>query len=264
MARPLSLLRPTPARGQHGQPAPNAASPRSAESAREAAEGAVSAVRRRDAPQSIENLGEAAAVCAARRGRLAPAGGGTCPSAGPRVACPPGVPSAPRDSGGTTGAAARGRSTACRIGSTPGSPDQPNGWRDDAGSPATYGYPQFPQVYPQRTRRRPTHRHSLYRRAGSRLWITPRTRRTSSTAARALERMPCPSDYRPLRPANRRRARYPAHRRCRRPRLGECAAQRPVRPPIVEVVHQRLLSRSRRSCDSPHCGEVTVLVKGGR
>ncbi len=76
-------------------------------------------------PRSIETRVGAAPGCAAR---------GEAPAAGPRVNAtaghpPTGRPAAPSGSPGnvdTTHADDRGRSTECRTGSTPGSPDQPN------------------------------------------------------------------------------------------------------------------------------------------
>jgi hypothetical protein len=84
----------------------------------------------------------AAPSCAAARelGEVSAAGGHCLySSAGRRSAratIPPKAPSAPRDNGDTIRAGARARSTECRTGSTPGSPDQPRAcrcWRAERG-----------------------------------------------------------------------------------------------------------------------------------
>ena len=201
---------------RRGRPNPNAGSRRSAGWDRATVARAAPAVRRRGAPLSTGTPAAAEAGCAATRGLLWCRWTTVCVSSVDRLrAYPLGAPSARRDSGGTTRVAVRARSTECRTGSTPGSPDQPSPG-DDAGrcdaarraqvrsqsradpvwrsigpadrsraapnrppstgrgvvsgarrSPAartvTYGYPQFPQVYPQRPSWVRRHQYSLNR-----------------------------------------------------------------------------------------------------
>ena len=87
---------------------------------------AARAVAPRDAPLSTESPAAAAAPSAATRvaRRAQQARRVAYPIAGRPAACPPGAPSAPRGSGGTSRGAVRAHSTECRTGSTPGSPDQ--------------------------------------------------------------------------------------------------------------------------------------------
>ena len=170
-----------PEPGRCGPPNPSAVSRRSAVWAPATAAHVAEAVRRRGAPRSTGSPAATAAGCAATRGPRAvwPAVGRLARSTvGRPLACPAVAPSAPRGSGDTTRVADRARSTECRTGSTAGSPDQPSagddtgrgmrpaekrgnptqrrrryGPRDAARATPTvaYGYPQFPQVYPQLT-----------------------------------------------------------------------------------------------------------------
>ena len=121
--------------GRRGPPNPSAVSRRSAVWV-PGADGLVAeAVRRQDAPRSTGSRAAAARGRAATWGPRAvwPAGGRPPRSIAHRPpACPAGVPLAPRGNGGTTRVDGRARSTACRTGSTPGSPDQRSPG-DDAG-----------------------------------------------------------------------------------------------------------------------------------
>src|SRR5271154_5832492 len=171
------MFRPAQGRSRHDPPAPNEVLRRSAVWARGAVVRAAEAVRRRGAPLSIVSPAAAVAACAASRGP--PVVHPAYSSVGRARAHPPSAPSALRDSGDTTHDAARARSTECRTGSTPGSPDQPNA-DDDAGrgtraatpTQLSPDYPQFPQVYPQRQSGYYCLRRSLICRVGPQLWIT--------------------------------------------------------------------------------------------
>ena len=151
---------------RRGPPSPSAGSRRSAGWGPGTVAASRRAVRRRGAPLSTGSRAAAAAACAASRAAADRAGRRWAAArAPPRVGrghVRQRAPSARRGSGGTTRVAVRARSTECRTGSTPGSPDQRSpgdvGTRDQRGArrdpPATrtiaHGYPQFPQVYPQR------------------------------------------------------------------------------------------------------------------
>ena len=150
------------------------------------------AAGRRDERLSTGSPGAVGARCVARPAAPPEPAAVECSIAGRPRAPPTAAPSAPRGSGGTTRGAVRARSTECRTGSTPGSPDQRSPARGAGGCCATrrprcgsavagsrnsdspltpiqarrgprsgplgdhsptrtvdYGYPQFPQVYPQ-------------------------------------------------------------------------------------------------------------------
>jgi hypothetical protein len=116
-----------------GQPNPNGGSQRSAGWDRAAVARAAGAEPLRGAPLSTGSPAAAGVGCAATQDPAVVPTGHRADSSGDRLrAYPPGAPSARRDSGGTIRVAVRARSTECRTGSTPGSPDQPN-LGDDAG-----------------------------------------------------------------------------------------------------------------------------------
>jgi hypothetical protein len=153
----------------------------------------------------------------------------------------------------TTRAAARGAVTNCAVG--PATPT------------VAYGYPQFPQVYPQRALGYARHQHCLCRLTWVAVWISAGWyRRAIYTPDRYASEMTCLTNYPQTGPAvrhTRTRAGHPFPVR-------SCTAL----PPRIRAVERsyaacfqprrkRLLSRSRNlSCDSPHSSEVKVQVKG--
>ena len=153
----------------------------------------------------------------------------------------------------TTRAAARGAVRNCAVG--PATPT------------VAYGYPQFPQVYPQRALGYARHQHCLCRLTWVAVWISAGWyRRAIYTPDRYASEMTCLTNYPQTSPAvrhTRTRAGHPFPVR-------SCTAL----PPRIRAVERsyaacfqprrkRLLSRSRNlSCDSPHSSEVKVQVKG--
>jgi hypothetical protein len=108
-----------------GRPIPSAGSRRSAGWAPGTVARVEWAVRRRGAPLSTGSPAGVEPGCAATRGAaLVPTGHRPDSTVDQPRPHPPGAPSARRDSGGTIRVAVRARSTECRTGSTPGSPDQ--------------------------------------------------------------------------------------------------------------------------------------------
>ena len=133
-------------------------------------------VRRRGAPQSSGNPAATAAACVAVRPTEWATDHRGCSTGGRRPAHPPGVPSARHDNAGTTRGDVRARSTECRIGSTPGSPDQrsPGDDADHQTRPpqqrrslrfsASAGHPATPRRYEGRNGRPIPRIRTCYRR----------------------------------------------------------------------------------------------------
>ena len=126
-----------------------------------------------------------------------------------------------------------------------------------------YGYPQFPQVYPQLVRGYECVDTAFTGCPGPQLWITAGWYgRTMDSPNWRPSEMDCSTKHPQVR-LPRRGGPYPARAVCVRRGHAESAAQGPYYPARFSCLSRRVMIAITTSrCDSPHLSEVNVLVKG--